>query len=166
MPSLLERLRDAVAPAFTVEHEIGRGGMGIVFLGHDVALDRPVAIKVLQAELASRPAAARFLREARLLAKLSHPNVVPIHQVGELLWYENSDSGIEGWLHGEVHPGEVDAAASAVARLFRSRLAVARHDTAAACGLAPRVAELWAAAEPVYGALVREARMLAKSCAG
>jgi serine/threonine protein kinase len=83
MPSLLERLRDAVAPAFTVEHEIGRGGMGIVFLGHDLALDRPVAIKVLQPELASQHAAARFLREARLLAKLSHPNVVPIHQVGE-----------------------------------------------------------------------------------
>src|SRR5438094_8921134 len=82
MPSLLERLRDAVAPAFTVEHEIGRGGMGIVFLGHDVALDRPVAIKVLQPALASPHAAARFLREARLLAKLSHPNVVPIHQVG------------------------------------------------------------------------------------
>jgi tetratricopeptide (TPR) repeat protein len=83
MPSLLERLRDAVAPAFTVEHEIGRGGRGVVFLGHDVALDRPVAIKVLQPELASHRAAARFLREARLLAKLSHPNVVPIHQVGE-----------------------------------------------------------------------------------
>lgn len=83
MPSLLEHLQDAVAPAFTVEHEIGRGGMGIVFLGHDVALDRPVAIKVLQPELASYHAAARFLREARLLAKLSHPNIVPIHQVGE-----------------------------------------------------------------------------------
>src|SRR3954469_3390489 len=83
MSSLLERLRDAVAPAFTVEHEIGRGGMGIVFLGQDLALDRPVAIKVLQPELASQHAAARFIREARLLAKLSHPNVVPIHQVGE-----------------------------------------------------------------------------------
>jgi serine/threonine protein kinase len=83
MPSLLEHLQDAVAPTFTVEHEIGRGGMGIVFLGHDVALDRPVAIKLLQPELATHHAAARFLREARLLAKLSHPNVVPIHQVGE-----------------------------------------------------------------------------------
>lgn len=82
----------------------------------------------------------------------------------ELLWYENSDSGIEGWLHSEVQPGEVDAVASAAARLFRGRLAVARHDTAAACRLVPRVAELWAGAEPVYGALVREARTLAKGC--
>src|SRR5712691_4207201 len=83
MPSLLEALQEAVAPAFTVECELGRGGMGVVFLGHDVALDRPVAIKVLKPELASQRAAERFLREARLLAKLSHPNVVPIHQVGE-----------------------------------------------------------------------------------
>jgi serine/threonine protein kinase len=390
MSSLLERLQDAVAPAFTVEHEIGRGGMGIVFLGHDVALDRAVAIKVLQPELATHHAAARFLREARLLAKLSHPNVVPIHQVGEqsglfyyimdyvagetaaarlergvmtpaevvalgadllsgldaahrhgivhrdvkpsnifllpdrailadfgiaqptsgpdttltgpgeivgtlrymspeqrvgservdhradlyatgvvlyealtgrvprlpgyesvdwsgvpmerrrvlrralepdasrrwesarafkaallqprplrarlallaydssgviddpfaravlhlergrwllalgdtakadaeLLWYENSDSGIEGWLHSEVQPGEVDAVASAVVRLFPGRLAMARQDTAGACRFASRVAELWAGAEPVYTPLLREARTLAKGCDG
>jgi hypothetical protein len=83
----------------------------------------------------------------------------------ELLWYENSDSGIEGWLHSEVQPGEVDAVASAIGRLFRGRLAVARHDTAAACRLVPRVARLWAAAEPVYRALLDEARTLAKGCA-
>jgi serine/threonine protein kinase len=83
MPSLLERLRDAVAPAFTVERKLGAGGMGIVFLGHDVALDRPVAIKVLRPELATAHAAERFLREAKVLAKVRHPGVVPIYQVHE-----------------------------------------------------------------------------------
>jgi tetratricopeptide (TPR) repeat protein len=83
MPSLLERLRDAVAPDFTVERELGRGGMGVVFLGQDTALDRPVAIKVLVPERATARAAERFVREARLLAKVRHPNIIPIYQVRE-----------------------------------------------------------------------------------
>ena len=83
MPSLLERLRDAVAPAFTVERKLGEGGMGVVFLGHDTALDRPVAIKVLRPEQATAHAAERFLREAKLLAQVRHPGVVPIYQVAE-----------------------------------------------------------------------------------
>jgi serine/threonine protein kinase len=81
--SLLERLRVLLAPDYSVERELARGGMGIVFLGHDVALDRPVAIKVLKPEMATAELAARFLREARVLAKLSHPNIVPVYRVGE-----------------------------------------------------------------------------------
>lgn len=64
--------------------------MGVVFEGRDLALDRPVAIKVLRPEAATAAAAARFLREARLLARLRHPNVVPVHQAGEtdgLFWF-------------------------------------------------------------------------------
>jgi serine/threonine protein kinase len=57
--------------------------MGMVFLGRDVGLDRVVAIKILRPELASAQAAERFLREARLLAKLKHQSIVPIHLVGE-----------------------------------------------------------------------------------
>ncbi|HSR14243.1 MAG TPA: serine/threonine-protein kinase, partial [Gemmatimonadales bacterium] len=57
--------------------------MGVVFLGRDVALDRPVAIKVLRPEAATAVAAERFLREARLLARLQHPHVVQVHQAGE-----------------------------------------------------------------------------------
>jgi serine/threonine protein kinase len=83
MPSLLERLRDAVAPAFTVERKLGAGGMGVVFLGHDAALDRPVAIKVLRPEQATAHAAERFLREAKVLAQVRHPGVVPVYQVVE-----------------------------------------------------------------------------------
>jgi len=89
-PALLERLRLSMAPDFTVEREIARGGMGTVFLGQDVRLQRPVAIKVLRPELATAIGAERFLREARALASLSHPNIVPIHRVEErngLLYY-------------------------------------------------------------------------------
>jgi hypothetical protein len=57
--------------------------MGTVYLGRDVALERPVAIKVLRPDLATATAAERFLREARILASLNHPNVVPVHRTGE-----------------------------------------------------------------------------------
>jgi tRNA A-37 threonylcarbamoyl transferase component Bud32/tetratricopeptide (TPR) repeat protein len=81
--SLLERLRAALAQQYEVERVLGVGGMGTVFLGRDVTLERRVAIKILRPELATATAAERFLREARLLASLSHPNVVPIHTAGE-----------------------------------------------------------------------------------
>jgi hypothetical protein len=57
---LLERLRRALTPEFEVERELGAGGMGVVFLGRDTALDMPVAIKVLRPELATAVAAERF----------------------------------------------------------------------------------------------------------
>ena len=78
-------LQDALAGEYSFERELGRGGMGVVYLARDVQLDRPVAIKVLPAALAARDdVKARFLREARTAAGLSHPNIVPIHRVGEL----------------------------------------------------------------------------------
>src|SRR3954466_1444565 len=77
-------LQAALAGEYSVQRELGRGGMGVVYLARDVQLDRDVAIKVLPTHLASTPAArARFLREARMAAKLSHPNIVPIHRVAE-----------------------------------------------------------------------------------
>src|SRR4051794_25553774 len=58
--------------------------MGVVYLARDVRLDRDVAIKILPAHLADTPSAReQFLREARMAAKLSHPNIVPIHRVSE-----------------------------------------------------------------------------------
>jgi serine/threonine-protein kinase len=75
-------LQTAVAGRYSLERELGRGGMGIVFLARDVALDRPVAIKLLPATLAaSSLLRERFLREARTAARLSHPHIVPIHAV-------------------------------------------------------------------------------------
>src|SRR5688572_30184873 len=74
----------ALAGEYSLQRELGRGGMGVVYLARDVQLDRDVAIKVLPAELArTRSARERFLREARMAARLSHPNIVPIHRVSE-----------------------------------------------------------------------------------
>lgn len=83
MPSILERLRRALAAQFRVDEEVAVGGMGMVFRGHDLTLDRPVAIKVLRPELATAIGVERFLREARLLARLHHPHIVPVYQGGE-----------------------------------------------------------------------------------
>lgn len=80
----LDAIQNALAGVLSIEREIGRGGMGTVYLARDVALDRPVALKVLHAELGRDPALrARFLREARTGARLSHPHIVPIYDVGE-----------------------------------------------------------------------------------
>jgi serine/threonine-protein kinase len=77
-------LQSALAGEYSLQRELGRGGMGIVYLARDVQLDRDVAIKVLPPVLAEQPAPReRFLREARIAAGLSHPHIVPIHRVGE-----------------------------------------------------------------------------------
>lgn len=77
-------LQTAVAGRFSLEREIGRGGMGIVFLARDVLLERQVAIKLLLPSLGARnDMARRFLREARIAAQCFHPHIVPIHSVEE-----------------------------------------------------------------------------------
>src|SRR4051794_4621712 len=76
--------QSAVAGRYSLERELGRGGMGIVYLARDVRLDRPVAIKLLPPELAANhDLRDRFLREARTAGRLSHPYIVPIHSVDE-----------------------------------------------------------------------------------
>jgi eukaryotic-like serine/threonine-protein kinase len=78
-------LQTALRGRYSIVRELGRGGMGIVYLAHEVALDRPVALKLLPPALAARPGLKdRFLREARTAARLSHPNIVPIHAVDEV----------------------------------------------------------------------------------
>jgi eukaryotic-like serine/threonine-protein kinase len=82
--SLTGRLREALGSSYTVENEIGRGGMGVVFQARDERLKRQVAIKVLPPDLAFREEVRlRFLREAETAARLTHPHIVPIHSVGE-----------------------------------------------------------------------------------
>jgi serine/threonine-protein kinase len=70
---------------FQIVRELGSGGMGVVFLARDIALHRLVAIKVLRYEFtASDEHRERFRREARMTARLSHPNIVPVHSFGEV----------------------------------------------------------------------------------
>lgn len=88
MAPMLDRdfidLQRALAGEYSLERELGRGGMGIVYLAREVQLDRLVAIKVLPGPLAQRAdIRERFLREARMAASLSHPHIVPIYRVGE-----------------------------------------------------------------------------------
>jgi eukaryotic-like serine/threonine-protein kinase len=83
--ALFLAFQEAVAGRFSLDREIGRGGMGVVYLAREVRLDRLVAIKLLPPQFADQPALReRFLREARTAARLSHPNIVPIHSVDEV----------------------------------------------------------------------------------
>ena len=81
---LFVEFQSAVVGRYSLERELGRGGMGVVYLAREVRLDRPVAIKLLPPDLAIRAALReRFLREARMAARLSQPNIVPIFSVDE-----------------------------------------------------------------------------------
>ena len=97
MPDLLE---SALAGRYVIERELGKGGMGAVYLAQDLRLQRPVAIKVLPPELAVREELReRFLRETRTAAAFSHPNIVPVHAVeehAELLCF------VMGYVDGET----------------------------------------------------------------
>ena len=82
---LLQRVRMVLGGDFEVTEELARGGMGVVFRAREVELGRAVAIKVLAAELGITPRAAeRFKREARMVAELGHPNIVPVYRVGQI----------------------------------------------------------------------------------
>src|SRR3954465_13899171 len=81
---LATRLGEALGTAYTLEGEVGRGGMGVVYRARDERLQRRGAIKGLPPALAfQKDIRERFTREAQTAARLSHPNIVPIHTVGE-----------------------------------------------------------------------------------
>jgi serine/threonine-protein kinase len=90
MSELLDRLAHALGDRYTVQGELGRGGMAVVFLAHDLRHDRDVAVKVLSPELAASLGHQRFVREVRVAARLSHPGIVPLYDSGDadgLLFY-------------------------------------------------------------------------------
>ena len=95
----LTTLRAALGDRYAIDRELGRGGMGAVYLARDARLDRPVALKVLPREFATVPELReRFLRETRLAAGFSHPNIVPVFAI------EESDSLLAfamGFVEGE-----------------------------------------------------------------
>ncbi|MGE5687381.1 MAG: protein kinase domain-containing protein [Gemmatimonadota bacterium] len=76
-----EALRSATLGQYDVAGELGRGGMATVYLAHDIALDRKVAVKVMSQVLSLGDGVERFKREAKTAASLSHPNIIPIYAV-------------------------------------------------------------------------------------
>src|SRR5205807_8445446 len=108
-------LQELLAGRYSIERELGRGGMGIVLLARDVALDRPVASKPPPPHLATQPAGRdRFLQEARTAAGLAHPNIVSIHLVearGELVFF------VMGFVDGETLRDRVERAGPLPPRL-------------------------------------------------
>lgn len=72
-----------LANRYEILRELGRGGMGVVFLARDPLLDRDVAIKLLSPGLVNAESSERFQREARMVAKLDHPGIVSVHDIGE-----------------------------------------------------------------------------------
>ncbi|HYW52201.1 MAG TPA: serine/threonine-protein kinase, partial [Gemmatimonadaceae bacterium] len=112
---LRDRLAAALAPAYTVEGELGRGGMSVVYRARDVRLRRDVAIKILPPELAFvSNVRERFMREAQTAAQLAHPNIVPIYGVEErdtLVWIvmaliEGETLGARLTREGKLSPSE------------------------------------------------------------
>jgi len=109
--------QSALAGRYSLERELGRGGMGIVYLAREVRLDRLVAIKLLPPELAAHAALReRFLREARMAARLSHPNVIPIYavdEVGDYVFYVMAYVNGETLAHRIATRGPMPAAEAA-----------------------------------------------------
>jgi len=82
-PDLLPRLENALRERYRIERQVGRGGMAIVYLAHDLKHDRQVALKLLRPEVAASVGIERFLREIKIAAGLNHPNILPLHDSGE-----------------------------------------------------------------------------------
>lgn len=86
----VERLRTVLAGQYAIERELGRGGMALVYLAQDLRQRRPVAIKILRPGLTESVGTARFVREIRIASRLTHPNILPVHESAEvdgLLYY-------------------------------------------------------------------------------
>ena len=83
MTDALSRLTSALADRYTIERELGAGGMATVYLAEDLKLHRKVALKVLRPELASALGPDRFLQEIDIAAKLTHPHILGLHDCGE-----------------------------------------------------------------------------------
>jgi serine/threonine protein kinase/tetratricopeptide (TPR) repeat protein len=97
MPDQLARLQEALGDRYTLQRELGRGGMATVYLAEDLKHHRPVAIKVLKPDLAAVLGPDRFLREIEIASKLTHPHILPVYDSGS-----GSGRGGEGQREGGV----------------------------------------------------------------
>src|SRR5450631_4621055 len=80
---LRDQLQATLSGSYTIERELGGGGMARVFVAEETALGRKVVIKVLPPETAAQVSIERFKREIALAARLQHPHIVPLHSAGE-----------------------------------------------------------------------------------
>ncbi|MBL9037018.1 MAG: protein kinase [Archangium sp.] len=97
------RVHDVLSGRYRLESKLGEGGMGTVYVAHDSELDRQVAVKLLASNLVNDPEVVqRFEREARLMAKLDHPNIVPVFDVGT---HEGRPYIVMKLLHGDTLAG-------------------------------------------------------------
>lgn len=81
--AVMTMVSNSIGPRYALERELGRGGMGVVYLARDTTLDRPVALKFLGSLVdGSNEYRARFQREAKAAAKVTHPNIVSIYDIG------------------------------------------------------------------------------------
>ena len=83
MDEFVRQLQSAIGDGYVVERELGGGGMSRVFVAREVALDRPVVVKVLPPELSAAVSLERFRREIRVAARLQHPHIVPVLATGD-----------------------------------------------------------------------------------
>ena len=83
MSDTIDRLKSALADRYTIEREIGAGGMATVYLAEDVKHRRTVAVKVLRPDLAAALGPERFLQEIEIAARLQHPNILALYDSGE-----------------------------------------------------------------------------------
>lgn len=116
-----EALRRALAHRYELADLLGEGGMGRVYRAHDLRLDRPVAVKVLHPHRSMDDVArARFVREARIAARLSHPHVIPVHGVHvsrDIIFYVMAY--VEGYNVRQRIAAEGPLGAAEVVRLLR-----------------------------------------------
>lgn len=121
VPDQTARLAEALGSGFVVEHPLGVGGFGAVFLVTELALQRRLAVKVLSPDVvASSMAAERFEREALTVAQLSHPHIVPLHFVGGRDDFRYLAMGfVDGGTAADQLAREGPWAPSAVRRLLR-----------------------------------------------
>src|SRR5439155_13760875 len=91
---VLGAVRERVAPHYTVEREIGTGGMARVYLAQERHPPRQVAIKVMNPEVSTPAFRERFIREVEVTSKLTHPNIVPILAADECLFVPDGPDGL------------------------------------------------------------------------
>ena len=120
-PGDIAPVRSALRGQYDIQRELGRGGMGIVLLARDERLDRLVALKVLPPQLAEQAETKeRFLREARMAARLSHPNIVPVYRADEINGFAFFAMGfVEGETLGERIRDRGALPAAEVVRVLR-----------------------------------------------